>query len=168
MAHAALHYADARAVSWGLGVAKASGDEMLTIVFEFVEGDFLGQTSRYFGKFTDDDKAAKTLEVMRTIGWTGNDFLDLGEAPKKLVRLAYELGEYNGEPQPNIRFVNAKDRMVADTLPADRRAAFASRMKGIALAANGGATAGKPAAKGKPAATGTKAAAKPAEDDIAF
>jgi hypothetical protein len=156
------HYANAHAVGWGLKVSKG-GNDMIEIVFLFEEGPFEGTTSRYFGLFTDADKAAKTVEVMRTIGWDGNDFLNLGEAPQTPVRIAYELGNYNGQPQANIRFVNTRDRVsVSDGMDESRKKAFADRMKGLALASKQALATTAPTAKPKAAA---KKEAKPADVD---
>lgn len=49
----------------------------------------------------------RTVEALRTMGWTGNDLRDLSSIGKNNVELVIEGEEYKGKMYPRVKFVNA-------------------------------------------------------------
>lgn len=165
----------ARAVEWKLAQAS-TGNEQVVVSFAFSH-ESRAVERLWFGHFTDATWA-RTIDALKTMGWKGNDVLELDTPQADLssnevvLVLEHEFREEKmkeGDPprDPNaplpgrwverIRWVNAKGGVDMTTpLAVEKRAAFSQRMKGLILSSeqgqarpNGGPR-NVPAARGEP------------------
>ena len=109
-----------------------SGTEQVAVVFELLGGPDAGSRITWHGYFSD--KATKrTLATLKLLGFTGDDLMALyTQRLNQQVSLTIEHEEYNGKTSAKIKWVNAPGGAIGKSLPRDRVAALAKRIKDAA------------------------------------
>lgn len=107
------------------------GDPCVVVSFEIAHG----QRISWWGYFTDKTQR-RTIESLRHCGWDGDNLGDLSsispESPT--VELVIEHEEYEGKVRARVQWVNRLGGGIATApMAADKRAAFAARMKGLVI-----------------------------------
>ena len=112
----------------------------------------------------------RTVEALRTMGWTGNDLRDLTSIGANNVELVIEGEDYKGKMYPRVKFVNALGgrRVVVDpTKKLAMAKALAAQIKAMESGAGAPpAPAAWPAVKVPPRPTA--ATHGPADSDVPF
>jgi len=121
----------ARAVGHDLGVAD-SGKEFIAVEFEIQSGEHAGDRLTWRGFFTEKT-AERTIESLRYCGWKGDDLTDMTGFGSTLVQIVVDHESYEGKTYARIQWVNKLGVSLKNAMDAGTRAAFAARMKGLAV-----------------------------------
>ncbi len=132
------------------------GVQLAMLDADGVETDY---TIGWYGYFTDAT-FERTIESLRNLGWQGDDLRDLSTVGSKPCEIVVDFEEYEGKRSLRVKFINSAGRRTVamkNEMDASAAAAFAARMRGQVIAANGGkatrtATPSRPAAGAAPAA----------------
>ncbi len=121
------HKAQVRDISWDL---TSKGTEQLSVLFEVVEGPNAREVITWYGYFTDGT-AKRTIESLRAAGWTGDDLaaLTVADLPVTVQLVVEHEEDERGAKRARVRWVNSLNR---NPMPAQKLAALAGRMKGLA------------------------------------
>src|SRR4051794_18119735 len=95
----------ARGVESDLGIAQ-TGKEQVFVKFAITSGPEEGQHVTWFGYFNTPENAKRTIESLRTCGWTGTDITELTGIDANEVELVVEHEEYNGKTRAKVRWIN--------------------------------------------------------------
>lgn len=162
--------ARATAAEWGIA---GTGAEQIGVEFEILEGDFIGERISWYGFFATDKQTQFTIKALRAAGWQGDDLAELSSIDGStdcVIEVEHE--EYDGETRAKVKFVNKPGGIAMKTvMTPEQRRAFAARMKGAVLGANGGKPSAPPSNGGsrRPAPSPHPFAPNPdADDDINF
>jgi hypothetical protein len=152
----------ARGVEAALGMT-GTGKEQVAILLRVVEegGENHGAELTWYGYFTEKT-AERTLESLRHLGWTGDDLTDLSgiDANEVSIVVEHEEGQ-DGKLRARVQWINAPGGGLAmkDRLDGAAAKAFATRMRGMAIASRdkqraqaGAANGPRPAAQPRPRA----------------
>lgn len=138
-----------RAASWVLGLSS-TGKEQVGVKFNILTEGASHAELTWYGYFTD---AAfdKTLDALRTMGWSGDDLSDLTGLDTNEVSLVVADEVYDGKTSARILWVNklSSGPAVRSVLEGGAAKSFAAAMKDRVRAhraATGAAT--KPAGSG--------------------
>lgn len=130
----------ARAREAELGYAS-TGTEQVAVLFEIVEGPYLGERITWYGYFTEGT-FDRTVEGLRNAGWTGNDLSDLSSLGSRDCFIVVEWDTYNGERSLKVRWVNSGNGLALKQAMGDaEKRAFAARQRARVAAIGGGAGA---------------------------
>lgn len=159
----------ARAAQWDLGLT-GTGKEQVAVMFELLDPAFAGQRITWFGYFTE--KALPiTVKALRTMGWQGDDLLNLQGLDGNEVELVIANETYEGKTRPKVQFVNAVGGglSLATPMAPDQQRSFAAQMRMRIAAINAGEGAQKSAPKQRPSpASDRRPEPPPITDDIPF
>jgi hypothetical protein len=139
-----IYRARARPGSWGLG-ETGGGNPQIAVEFEILTPDTPEKVLTWYGHFTEAS-ADRTIESLRHMGWTGNDFEVLEGLDTNEVDLVVEEEDFEGKVSTKVQWVNRVGGVAIKTpLAGDKLKSFAAAMRGRiqALDAAGGR---KPAA----------------------
>lgn len=129
----------ARGVEAALSTTKA-GQPQVAVLVEIIEGEFAGERRTWFGHFTEKTED-KTLEQLRTLGWSTDDLTDLTgiDANEVSIKVDHE-PDQNGGERDRIRWINRPGSGLAIKERMDDQAAraFAARMRAKAVASRAG------------------------------
>jgi hypothetical protein len=126
----------ARAVEWSqVTENERTGNEEIRTLFQITEeGPDSGSNITWRGYFTEGT-AERTIESLRYMGWTGNDITDIQGLDANEVQLVIKHEEYEGKPQAKVAWVNRLAQVyMGQPMSADKKKAFAARMKGLVVA----------------------------------
>lgn len=147
----------ARGVEAALSTTK-NNDPQVAVLIEITEGEHAGERRTWFGHFTDKTEE-KTLEQLRTLGWSTDDLTNLAGISDNEVSIKIEHEtDQNGQPRDRIRWINRPSGLAIKERMDDQAArAFAARMRQKAIASRvGGAKtqprSSAPVGNGRPAA----------------
>lgn len=125
-----------------LGQSAQKGTPQVEVMFEILsEGPFLGESVPWSGYFTEKTEA-RTVESLMFMGWDGLKSIgDLtAEDVGAQVQIVVEMDEYTSERgntyrSPRVAWVNDPNSggVTVKEMDAGKKAAFAERMKGLAL-----------------------------------
>lgn len=146
----AKHIGRARSHDYG---TTEKGNDFIAIEFSIEEGPKQGDRLTWRGFFTEKTQE-RTVQSMRYCGWAGSDFNNLDGLTDNLVELVVEPEEYEGKTYDRIQWVNRLGVSLKNAMGEGERAAFAQRMKGLALSVDAGLAEGVKASDGVPAENG--------------
>jgi hypothetical protein len=114
----------------GENAETSTGKEQVAVLFDFL--DVPGKTLTWYGYWTEATWE-RTIETLRTCGWTGNEIDDLselsGETPEVFVVLDHE-PDQNGAMRERIKWVNKTNGLaMKKALDPARAKEFAARAK---------------------------------------
>ncbi len=110
-----------------------TGTVQLVLGFEVTqEGEQKGNTITGFFPCTENSMGY-TVEKMRALGWKGVDLDDLSTLGTEEADIVVKQETYNGETKLKVAFVNKIGATVVSSLDADKRKAFAQRMRSIVV-----------------------------------
>lgn len=138
----------AKAKSWQLG-ESSTGKERVEVVFEITTPDADLRTITWYGYFSTEKLAARTVESLRICGWEGDDLTEMEGLNKNDVELVVADEEYEGKTYAKVQWVNRPGGMsMSAPLTGDRAKSFAASMRDRirAMDAAKGKKAPKPAA----------------------
>lgn len=160
-------YYRGKAREWALS-ETAKGDPMISILFGISTPDATHSVLTYRGTFATEKSADITIEALRTCGFEGDDLTHLEGLDRNEVELVVEDEEYEGKPQPRIRFINRPRALnVKQPMAEDKKRTFAAEMKARFRAFDAGN--GKRAASNpKPTPAGPRTPEPPPLDDADF
>lgn len=143
------------------------GSEFIAVEFSIEEGEHKGARLSWRGFFTDKT-AQRTIEALRYCGWAGDDLTNLDGLGTNLVQLVIEPEEYEGKTYARIKWVNRLGVVIKNEMDAPKRAAFAARMKGLALSVDKSMAKGAPAPAMPPPSSAGDDDPGFGDDDIPF
>jgi hypothetical protein len=120
-----------RAQSWEL-TENDAGEVSVVVQFR-LEGnpEHDGTVRTWRGYFKSDKSQEIAIKALRTVGWSGDDIMDLSGLDSNLVELDINEEEYNGKVYDKVNWVNViGGGLKVKPLSEDRRRAFAEGMKG--------------------------------------
>ncbi len=113
------------------------GVQLALLDADGVETDY---TIGWYGYFTDGT-FDRTIESLRNMGWQGDNLADLSTVGSKACEIVVDFEEYQGRRSLKVKFINSAGRRTVamkNEMDAGAAAAFAARMRGQVVAANGG------------------------------
>ena len=124
----------ARAVEWNLGVAK-TGKEQIAVRFQITAGADEGLYVVWYGYFNSPENAKRSMQSLRYCGWKGSDIFALDGLDANEVEIVVEWEVHEGTTRAKVRWVNeiGGAPVLSKPMSDGQRAAFAARMKGLAL-----------------------------------
>lgn len=134
----------ARGVEAALSTTKG-GQPQVAVLIEITEGEFAGERRTWFGHFTEKTEE-KTLEQLRTLGWSTDDLTDLAgiDANEVSIKVEHETDQ-DGQERDRIRWINRPGGLAIKERMDDQAArAFAARMRSKAIASRTGQRASAP------------------------
>lgn len=165
----------ARATSAVLAFTN-NGSEQVAVAFVLLDSESKPTNVHvtWYGYFTDKT-TARTIESLRHCGWQGDDFSDLSTVGTQDVEIVVddERDDRDGTMRTRVRWVNSlgsSGPAVKNVMDEASRKAFAARMRGVVVAANGGNVSKPvpPKAPSRQPQQPASPAADYADDDIPF
>lgn len=98
----------AKATDIGLAVTKR-GTEMVSATFTLAAPPADAPKTIAWQGYLTDAAMPRTVESLRTMGWTGNDLCSLESAMTRDVQIVVEHEEYNGRTYAKVKWVNGVD-----------------------------------------------------------
>lgn len=140
----------ARATDAVLGYTS-NGSEQVAVAFVLL--DDKGQQTvthiTWYGFFTEKT-TERTIQALRHCGWQGDDLSELSTVGSADVELVIDdEPDLQGQMRTRVRWVNALGSSapaIKDRMGDAQRKAFAAKMRGMVVAANGGKASPRPAA----------------------
>lgn len=122
----------AKVIDFEFGLAN--GKEQVALMFQIVGGEFDGKSIPWFGYFTEKT-AERTMDSLRYCGWSTDSLADLTGVTDNEVEIVVADEEYQGKVRSKVQWVNRASKLnLKDKMDANALAAFAARMRGMAVA----------------------------------
>lgn len=115
----------ARAREGSLTQAK-TGTPQVYVGFELL--DMPGRSISWYG-YLSEKAEERTIEALRTAGWTGDDISRLDGLGDSEVELVVEWEEYEGKLRARVKFINAMGGGGGKALAGHEQAALVERIK---------------------------------------
>lgn len=111
----------------------SKGDPQVVVEFQLLNEGYEQVKINWFGYFTEKSRE-RTIESLRTAGWTGDDLTDLSELATRddipQVELVIENETYEGKTRAKVQWVNQPGSVHGGkVLAPDKAKAFAAMMK---------------------------------------
>lgn len=120
---------------WAQFGVTEKGNKYVSVSFEILDGEDAGQKISWFGYFSTEKNAKRTIESLRYCGFKGSDLSTVGDqALEQRVSLTVEHDEYDGKVRAKVAWVNGSGGggyKIEKPMAAEERRKFAASLTNI-------------------------------------